>query len=140
MLKVYEILKDLYLIQTSERPFVSNSYLLILSNNGNKINLLIDPVPLIFFNDLVLTLKDLIGGAENLNIIYVNHQDPDVTSSVPGLMSISSNSILISSEDTWRLVRTYGLNENRFQAIEYFPNKKLILRTCLLYTSPSPRD
>jgi glyoxylase-like metal-dependent hydrolase (beta-lactamase superfamily II) len=129
MLKKYEILKDLYLIQTSERPFVSNSYLLILSNNGNKINLLIDPVPLIFFNDLVLTLKDLIGGAENLNIIYVNHQDPDVTSSVPGLMSISSNSILISSEDTWRLVRTYGLNENRFQAIEYFPNKKLILRT-----------
>lgn len=128
-LRVVEILKDLYLIQTPEMPFVSNSYLLILSNNGNKVNILIDPIPLMYFNDLILTLKDLIGGVENLNIIYVNHQDPDVTSSLPGLMSLSPNSMLISSEDTWRLIRTYGLDKERFQAIEYFPNKKIILRT-----------
>ncbi|MCS7202571.1 MAG: histidine kinase [Dictyoglomus sp.] len=128
-LKVVEIIKDLYLIQTPELPFVSNSYLLTLSNNGNKINILIDPIPLIYFNDLTLTLKDLIGGAENLNIIYVNHQDPDLTSSLPGLMSLSPNSILLSSEDTWRLIRNYGLDRERFQAVEYFPNKKIILRT-----------
>ncbi|MGB9857710.1 MAG: MBL fold metallo-hydrolase [Dictyoglomaceae bacterium] len=128
-LKVFEVIKDLYLIQTPEKPFVANSYLLILSNEGNKVNILIDPTPLMYFNDLILSLKDLIGGAENLNIVYVNHQDPDLTSSVPALMNISPNSILITSEDTWRLIRSYGLDQERFQAIEYFPNKKLILRT-----------
>lgn len=128
-LKVVEVIKDLYLLQTLEKPFVANSYLLILSNDGTKVNILVDPTPLMYFNDLVLTLKDLIGGVENLHIIYVNHQDPDVTSSVPGLMSLNPSTILFASEDTWRLIRSYGLDKERFQIVEYFPNKKLILRT-----------
>lgn len=129
VLKVVEIIKDLYLIRTPELPFVANSYLLTLSNNGDKINILIDPSPLMYFNDLILTLKDLIGGVENLNIVYINHQDPDLSSSLPGIMSLSPNSMLITSEDTWRLVRSYGIDKERYQAVEYFPNKKIILRT-----------
>ncbi|PMQ01663.1 MAG: histidine kinase [Dictyoglomus sp. NZ13-RE01] len=128
-LRVEKVIENLYLIRTEERPFVSNSYLLSLANNGNTVNILIDPIPLINFNDLIAVLKELIGGVENLDIIYVNHQDPDVTSSLPGLMSMNKNAMLITSEDTWRLIRMYGLDENRYQAIEHFPNRKVILRT-----------
>ncbi|MFN3699156.1 MAG: MBL fold metallo-hydrolase [Dictyoglomus sp.] len=128
-LKVTKIDENITLLQTPDYPFTSNSYIVTLKNKEEKLNILIDPTPQEYFKDLVLSLKDLIGGVENLDLIYVNHQDPDVTSSLAPLMDMNKNLLLIASEDTWRLIRFYGLSRDRFQPIEYFPNRRVILKT-----------
>jgi len=128
-LKVSKVMEGLYIIKTPDYPFISNSYLLRLEDRDEKVNILIDPTPQKYFEDLVSTLRDLIVSTENLDLIFVNHQDPDLTSSLAPLMNISKNSLLITSEDTWRLINLYGLPQERFQAIEYLPNRKVTLKT-----------
>lgn len=128
-LKVTKIDEYITVLQTPDYPFTSNSYLITLKNKEEKVNILVDPTPQQYFKDLVLSLNELIGGVENLDIIFLNHQDPDISSSIAPLMDMSKNSILITSEDTWRLIRFYGLNRERFQPIEYFPNRRVILKT-----------
>ncbi len=127
-LKVTKINDNITVIQTPEQPFLSNSYLVSL-NGKERVYLLVDPTPQEYFKDLIFTLNDLIGGVENLDLIYVNHQDPDVTSSLAPIMDMNKNALLITSEDTWRLIRFYGIPRERFQAIEYFPNRKVVLKT-----------
>ncbi|PMQ01998.1 MAG: histidine kinase [Dictyoglomus sp. NZ13-RE01] len=124
---VKEILEDVYLIRTPEFPFFENTYLVRLGGKKRKINLIIDPSPLEYFNDLVLVIKDIIGKIEDLDIVYVNHQDPDLTSSVPGLLSMNKDAVLITSEDTWRLMKSYGIEKERYQPVEHFPNRRLNL-------------
>lgn len=128
-LKVTKIDENITLLQTPEYPFTANSYLVTLKNKDDKINILVDPTPQEYLKDLILSLKDNIGGVENLDLIYVNHQDPDVTSSLVPLMDMNKNLLLIASEDTWRLIRFYGLSRDRFQPIEHFPNRRVILKT-----------
>ncbi|MFN3699838.1 MAG: histidine kinase, partial [Dictyoglomus sp.] len=136
-LKSYEIQKNLYLIRNPHSFFGFNSYILTIENEKEKVNLVFDPLPLKCFKEYVSMINDIIG-IENIDIIYVNHQDPDLTSSVPGLLDLAPKAILLTSQDTWRLVMGYGINDDRYQPIELIPNKKLYFGDEYIQFVPTP--
>ncbi|MGC9002680.1 MAG: histidine kinase [Dictyoglomus sp.] len=126
-IKTYEIEKGLYLFKDPEPFFNFNSYLLTCSMDDKvSINILFDPLPLKYFKDFIKTLNELVG-VENIDIIYTNHQDPDLTSSVPALLDLAPRAIYITSQDTWRLVSGYNIDPKKFQPVEFIPNRKLKL-------------
>lgn len=126
-IKTYEIEKGLYLFKNPELFFNFNSYLLTCPTDEKlNINILFDPLPLRCFKDFVKAINELIG-VENIDIIYTNHQDPDLTSSVPALLDLAPRAIYITSQDTWRLVSGYNISPDRYQPVEFIPNRKLKL-------------
>ena len=124
-IRSFQIAEGLYLIKNPNIFFNFNSYLLTCPvDEKTKLNILFDPLPLRCFKDFVKVLDDIIG-VENIDIIYTNHQDPDLTSSVPALLDLSKKALYITSQDTWRLVSGYNIDPDRYQPIELIPNGKL---------------
>jgi len=106
-----------------------NVYLRIYKSNGKQVNVLIDPGPPSDFDTIAEKVKPIIGDIRNVHIAFVNHQDPDVGTNAMYIQKFNPNLTVITSEDTWRLIRFYGLNPKRFQATDKFPSQKAQLST-----------
>jgi glyoxylase-like metal-dependent hydrolase (beta-lactamase superfamily II) len=128
MLSEYELVPDYYLLRTSEPDFNRNIYLRRYRKGETVSNLIMDPGSRLDIDDLLKSLQKLIGGVKNLSMIFISHQDPDLTGNVYALMQYSP-AYLVCSEDTWRLMRTTGLDEKRFIATESMRNGRAALRT-----------
>lgn len=106
-----------------------NVYLRVFKSNGKQVNILIDPGPPSDFDQIVEKVKPIIGDIRNVHIAFVNHQDPDVGTNSMYIQKFNPNLTVITSEDTWRLIRFYGLNPKRYQATDKFPNQKAQVST-----------
>lgn len=106
-----------------------NIYLRIFKNGDKTINLLIDPGPPEDLTPLVKKLSSLIGGIRNLNIMFLNHQDPDVSYNSGHLQKLNPNCVVLCSEDSWRLVKFYGLDPKKYKAVESFKDMSVVLST-----------
>ncbi len=133
MQQIIELAQNYYKIQSDEKDFHRNIYvrkfpikkhgLGLLFNRFKKkqsINMIMDPGTKLDLPRLEDTLKELIGGLPNLDIIFISHQDPDVSSNVLPLLMRAKNSVLIGSIDSWRLIKMYGVPKGRFKAAESF--------------------
>jgi flavorubredoxin len=75
-------------------------------------------------------LEEKIGGIVNLSAVFLSHQDPDLTANLPSIMSQAPESILLTSIDTWRLVKMYGIPDKRVNTVEKFSTKTIkVLKT-----------
>jgi glyoxylase-like metal-dependent hydrolase (beta-lactamase superfamily II) len=128
MLAAYELVPDYHLLRTMEPDFNRNIYLRTYRKGNTVSNLIMDPGSRLDIDELLQMLQKLIGGVKNLNMIFISHQDPDLTGNIHALMQYSP-AYLVCSEDTWRLMRTTGLDEKRFIATESMRNGKAMLRT-----------
>ncbi len=106
-----------------------NVYLRVFKSNGKQVNILIDPGPPSDFEVISEKVKPIIGDIRNVHIAFVNHQDPDVGTNSMYIQKFNPNLTVITSEDTWRLIRFFGLNPKRFQATDKFPNQKAQIST-----------
>ncbi len=106
-----------------------NIYLRIFKNGDKTINLLIDPGPPEDLTPLVKKLSSLIGGIRNLNIMFLNHQDPDVSYNSGHLQKLNPNCVVLCSEDSWRLAKFYGLDPKKYKAVESFKDMSVVLST-----------
>lgn len=106
-----------------------NIYLRIFKNGDKTINLLIDPGPPEDLTPLVKKISSLIGGIRNLNIMFLNHQDPDVSYNSGHLQKLNPNCVVLCSEDSWRLVKFYGLDPKKYKAVESFKDMSVVLST-----------
>ena len=133
MQNIVEIGKGFYKLSSSEKDFHRNIYIrkFPIKKEGlgllfqrfkkkNSINMIMDPGTKLDLPLLEDALKELIGGLKNIDIIFVSHQDPDVTSNVSPLLMRAKNSFLIGSIDAWRLIKMYGVPQGRFKAAESF--------------------
>ncbi len=126
----YKIGKDFYLLKSSEADFHRNIYFRVFRGEKRNVNLIMDPGTKQDLNGLMTVAKELFGGINNLDLIFISHQDPDLTSVLPSLLAIAPKAKIISSIDTWRLVKMYGdLNEGRFIAIENFKSDILTIKS-----------
>ena len=87
-------------------------------------SMVFDPGTKLDLKDLLPALKKLVGGMDKLDYIFLSHQDPDVSSNSSMILSYAPNSQLITSIDTWRLVKMYGL-QKRFLAAENLHSSRL---------------
>ncbi|OQX13132.1 MAG: hypothetical protein BWK76_16585 [Desulfobulbaceae bacterium A2] len=116
-----EIAKDIYWVgNRTEKEFESNVYLRIFRGNGKQVNLLIDPGPSPDFKAISGKLEQVLGPNYQIDLVFLNHQDPDVCINAIYFQRHFPDLQVITSEDTWRLVRFYGLKENQFIATENF--------------------
>ncbi|GAB4299697.1 MAG: MBL fold metallo-hydrolase [Myxococcota bacterium] len=135
-----EISSESYWIGRREGVLLErNIYLRKFKQGQNIVNLVIDPGPPDDLNHLVQSLQKVVGGVKNVNMIFINHQDPDVVYNAAYLQKMNPNCYLLCSEDTWRLIRFYGLNQKAYRAVERFKNMKISLSTGnMLSFVPSP--
>ncbi len=127
MQDVHEIGKNCFLIKI-RGELARNVYIKRFGTGAESINMIFDPGGKTDLPVVVKSLKELIGGVEKLHIIFVNHQDPDVASNVGTLHGMAPHAFVISSIDTYRLIRFYGIEEKRFRAIEQFPSNIITLK------------
>ncbi len=125
-----EIAKDIYWVgNRTEKDFESNVFLRVFRGNGKQFNLLIDPGPRPDFNTISEKIEQVLGADYHLDLVYLNHQDPDVCSNTVYFQRHFPKLQIITSEDTWRLVRYYGLKEGQFIPTENFKTGRIKTKT-----------
>jgi glyoxylase-like metal-dependent hydrolase (beta-lactamase superfamily II) len=125
-----EIAKDIYWVgNRNEKDFESNAYLRVFKGNGRQFNLLIDPGPAPDFNVISGKIEKILGADYQLDLVYLNHQDPDVCINTVYFQRHFPKLQIVTSEDTWRLVRFYGLKEKQFIATEKFKTGRIKVKT-----------
>ncbi len=119
---VNEIGKEFFLIRSPEKELNRNIYLkrFISSDRKERVNMIFDPGTPLDYEALFKILKDLIGGVQNINLIFISHQDPDLTSNLKALLAANQNALILGSIDTFRLVSMYGISEKNFKGVETF--------------------
>ncbi len=118
---IHEIGRNFFTIRSSEEDFHRNIYLKqFIDRDGQALNLLFDPGTKLDMATLLPLLKEKAGGINRTNLIFLSHQDPDLTANIGMVMASAPQSILLTSVDTWRLVKMYGLPESRVRTVESF--------------------
>ncbi len=128
--KPVEIAPGTYWVGRREDTLLErNIYLRVFTSGDKTVNLLIDPGPPEDLTPLVKKLSALIGGIRNLHVMFLNHQDPDVSYNSGHLQKLNPNCVVLCSEDSWRLVKFYGLDPNKYKSVESFKNMRVTLTT-----------
>ena len=126
--RAVEISDGIFWVGAGGKSFLSrNCYLRQFSGGGKDVNLIIDPGPPVDLEAITAKIVDVIGAGKHINIVFVNHQDPDVTGNVSYFTTVNPACMVMSTEDTWRLISLYGLNANRFRAVESFSRMRASL-------------
>lgn len=116
---IYEIAKEVFLIKSDEHDFHRNIYLKrFIAPDGTVKNMIFDPGTKLDLPNLLEALKKLTGGIQEVDFVFLSHQDPDVSANINMILTTAPRAVVLASLDTWRLVKMYGLPEKRFWGIE----------------------
>ncbi len=118
-----------WLVQRSSSLLETNTYLISYGDDNNKINIIVDPGPTEVLTNLQKSVLPLIGGLNKVHVMLINHQDPDVAMNANYIQKMNPNCLVIASEDTWRLIRFFDLNTNKFKAVEGFNSPTIRFKT-----------
>ena len=128
--KPVEIGKNIYWVGSSEEALLRrNIYLRVFKGEGTQYNMLIDPGPPVDLGILSRKVSEIIGALNKVDLLFINHQDPDVVSNATAIQKMNPNVRTLMTEDTWRLVQFYGLNRKAFVAVEHFPNMRARIKS-----------
>lgn len=128
--EIYEIGKEVYLIKSDEHDFHRNIYLKRFVGPDDAVkNMIFDPGTKIDLPNLLEALKKLTGGIQNIDFVFLSHQDPDVSANINMILTTAPRAVAIASLDTWRLVKMYGLPEKRFWGIENLKSNTVRIKT-----------
>ncbi len=126
---IHEVGKEFYMIRSAEEDFHRNIYLKrFVGSDGKSVNLLFDPGTRLDMGTMLPMLKEKAGGISNTNLVFLSHQDPDLTANIGTVLASAPRSYLITSVDTWRLVKMYGLPEKRVRTVESFDSPVLRMK------------
>ncbi|MGM0557799.1 MAG: MBL fold metallo-hydrolase [Myxococcota bacterium] len=138
-----EIAENTYWVgkRPEDEIFYANPYLRRFpgSDGGSDFNLIIDPGSSSDFSVVQSKVSQVIGSISKISAVFINHQDPDVGSSV-GLMlgRYTPKAHVLCTEDTWRLVHYYNIPRKRFVALEKYPNGVKLPTGDVVKPVPSP--
>jgi serine/threonine-protein kinase len=126
--EVVQIAPDTYWVgrRRGER-LECNTYLRVFRGEGRTAVLLVDPGPPANHEVVGRKIHAVLGSDTAVDYVFLNHQDPDVAGSTPETLRAYPRATVVCSQDTWRLVRLYGLDAGRFQATESFRAARLSL-------------
>lgn len=123
----YEIGREFYLIRTPEKDLHRNIYVKRFIGQNNKVNMLFDPGTKLDTELLASALEKLIGGIQNVDIVFLSHQDPDVASNINVVLANAPHAVIAASTDTLRLIKMLGIPERNLYAIESSSSEYLII-------------
>ena len=121
-----EIAKDIYWVGSSEEALLRrNIYLRVFRLRNKTFGMVVDPGPECDLDVLITKAASILGNLAKVNLIFINHQDPDVVPNAKYIQTINPHALTLMTEDTWRLVQFYGLKKENFRAVEKFRNMKV---------------
>ncbi len=121
--------------------FYANPYLRVFKSPGRdkQFSILIDPGSSSDFAIVSTKVGRILGGLHNLDAVFVNHQDPDVSSASSLLLGRHApHAAFWCSEETWRLVQSYSLPRDRFEDMNRYPAGVPLETGHVLLPVPSP--
>lgn len=125
-----EISHDVYWVgERTDSVLERNIYLRVFRKGGQTVNMLIDPGPPEDLNALTRKAGKIVGDIRNIHVSFINHQDPDVGMNAAYLQKLNPKMAVISTDDTWRLIRFYGLNPKYFKSVNSFKDYLVMLPT-----------
>lgn len=125
--------------RTPNEIFYANPYLRCFEGKNERFNLLIDPGSSMDFSVVQTKCARIIQNMSNISAIFINHQDPDVASSVGVIMGRHApNAYTMCTEDTWRLIQYHNISRDRFLALEKYPRGFSLPTEDWLLPVPSP--
>jgi len=104
-----------------------NVYLLRFPGQKGTLNYVIDPGSPIDYPYVTRKIAEIIGDISRVHICSINHQDPDVGMNAVQIGTLNPKMLVITSEDTWRLIQHMGLDHNRVRFTEKFENNRVRL-------------
>ena len=126
----FEIAPDIYWIgKKSGADLEMNVFLRRFRKGNQELNMIIDPGPPTDFKVVEANVKKVLGDNYKLHFAFINHQDPDVGYNAIYFQRYFPNMQIITTEDTWRLIRLYGFNPKKFIAVDKFKSKTIKLVT-----------
>jgi eukaryotic-like serine/threonine-protein kinase len=128
--EVVEIAPDVFWVGRRQGVLLEcNTYLRVFRGNGLQLALVIDPGPPKDLDTIAAKVSGVIGSLDRVDLIFLNHQDPDVSSNASAIQGLNPRAHVLCSEDTWRLAQFYGLSQVGYSAIERFPKLQTRLAT-----------
>jgi glyoxylase-like metal-dependent hydrolase (beta-lactamase superfamily II)/tRNA A-37 threonylcarbamoyl transferase component Bud32 len=106
-----------------------NAYLRVYRREGTQVALLVDPGPPKDQRVIAAKVAAVIGSLARVDLVFLNHQDPDVASNAAIVQELNPRAHVLCSADTWRLVQFYGLNPQNHSAVEDFRGGEMRLGT-----------
>jgi serine/threonine-protein kinase len=82
-----------------------NTYLRILNGRESSVRVCIDPGSQFDYSVVEANIQQLIGDLSEVNVLTVNHQDPDVVGNTAAFCDANPAATLVVSEDVWRLAQ-----------------------------------
>jgi serine/threonine-protein kinase len=122
---VVEIAPDVYWVGRREGVVLErNTYLRVYRGNGVQLNVLVDPGPPKDLESVAAKVGAVIGSLAKVDILFLNHQDPDVSMNAATIQEVNPRAHVWCSEDTWRLAHFYGLKPQGYSAVEHFRDQR----------------
>lgn len=106
-----------------------NTYLRVFRSGEQRVSVLIDPGPPRDLQVIGQKVASVIGSIAEVDLLFVNHQDPDVSFNTLTFQQLNPNAHVICSEHTWRLIHLMGLEPQQHSAVEHFPDAAMHLVT-----------
>ncbi|MCC6523520.1 MAG: protein kinase [Polyangiaceae bacterium] len=126
--EIAELAPDVFWVgRRNDAQLECNAYLRVFRRRGTEVSVLIDPGPPKDFDVVAAKVAAILGSLRRLDCVFLNHQDPDVASNAAAIQQSSPRTRVICSEDTWRLAHFYGLDPQRYTAVESFAGGTMAL-------------
>jgi len=106
-----------------------NTFLCTYRGHDAGINVLIDPGPPKDLATVSAKVGAVIGALDKVDLLFLNHQDPDVAANAAVVQELNPRAHVWCSEDAWRLLHFYGLRPGGFSAVEQFRDRATTLVT-----------
>jgi serine/threonine-protein kinase len=127
---VIEIAPDVYWVARREGVVLErNTYLRVYRGQNVQLNVLIDPGPPQDLEAVAAKVSAVIGSLAKVDVVFLNHQDPDVSMNAATIQEVNPRAHVWCSEDTWRLVHFYGLKPQGYSAVEHFRDRRTTMIT-----------
>lgn len=130
--KAVEIADGVYWVgNRSFQALERNIYLRTFKGEGSasQINMVIDPGPPEDLSIFIDKTTSIIGDIKNIHIVFINHQDPDVGMNSAYLQKVKPSLVIMATDDTWRLVRYFGLSGEHFRSVNSLIDHHAVLPT-----------
>lgn len=121
--------------------FYANPYLVHTAATATTrgFSMVIDPGSPKEFAVISSKIRQIYPKFDQLDAIYINHQDPDVGSSVGMMLGrYCPKAQVLCSEETWRLIQYYNVPKERFIALDRFEHGMRAHNGQIFLPVPSP--
>lgn len=102
-----QIAPDCWLVghRNPESLLQCNTYLRVLRDGGSGVRVCVDPGSQFDYAVVEANVQQLVGDLSEVNVLTINHQDPDVVGNTAAFCDANPAATLVVSDDVWRLAQ-----------------------------------